>query len=91
MKYLLLFAGILVSFSSRASLIDNLKTDDDVRAFLKQTVAADWKVDPLANDKPTFNEKLAKVKWVKLDLNGDGVTDLLVNGRYLWAIIDAGK
>jgi hypothetical protein len=35
--------------------------------------------------------KFAQTKFIKVDLNGDGLTDLLVNGSYLFAMVDDGK
>ena len=91
MKTLLTFAFILVCFLCRGNAIDNLKTDDDVRAFLKGKINFRDDQDILSNDKASGNDKLGRTKFLKIDLNGDGLTDLVVNGAYLFAVVDDGK
>jgi hypothetical protein len=36
------------------------------------------------------NPKAINFKFIKLDINNDGLTDILINGIYLYAIIDKG-
>ena len=91
MRSLLILAAIFISLSCKGNAIDNLKTDDDVRAFLKTLVKVKIVPDLLATDKDGHNEKLAKTKFLKIDLNNDGLTDLLVNGYYFFAVVDNGK
>jgi hypothetical protein len=91
MKILFAFAFILVCTWCKGNAIDSLKTDDDVRAFLQGRTSHRDDYDILANCKPAANEKLSTVKYLKIDLNSDGLTDMIVNGYYLFAVIDDGK
>jgi hypothetical protein len=91
MKVLFTFLFVLVCALCRGNAIDSLKTDDDVRAFLQGRTANRDDYDILANGKPFSNEKLSTIKYLKIDLNNDGLTDLIVNGSYLFAVVDAGN
>ncbi len=91
MKVLFTFAFILVCTLCRGNAIDSLKTDDDVRAFLKGRTSHRDDYDVLTNCKPAVNEILSTIKYLKIDLNNDGLTDLIVNGYYLFAVVDDGK
>ena len=91
MKIVFMFALILVCTLCRANAIDSLKTDDDVRAFLKGKINFRDDHDILFTDKPSVGGKLAGMKFLKIDLNGDWLTDLIVNGYYLFAVVDDGQ
>jgi len=77
---LLLFSSIC--FGNK---IDDLKTPEDVLKFIKRTFD---KQDRFQTKPRTPNA--IDFKFIKLDLNKDGLTDVLINGTYLYAIIDNG-
>jgi hypothetical protein len=89
MKTFITVVFVLISLSCTGNEIDNLKTIDDVNAFLKSKIF-DKNIsffDKIQHD-PT--SKYDKVRFMKIDLNNDGRTDLLVNGNDLFAVIDDG-
>lgn len=102
MKYLLLPALLLLSgFNCRANTIDALKTDTDVCRFM---ISIDSVLHQRAKEGAHFGllsagdlsdpiaRKLHIRSWEKADLNGDGRTDLVVQGTYVsYAVIDKGN
>jgi hypothetical protein len=78
---------LLILFSSICfgNKIDNLKTPEDVLKFIKKT----FEKQDRFQSKPR-NPKAIDFKFIKLDINKDGLTDILINGIYLYAIIDKG-
>ena len=80
--------SILLFFISSVCLgnkTDDLKTPEDVLRFIKRTF----------DKQDRFHIKTDKTnsidfKYIKLDINKDGLTDILINGIYLYAIIDKG-
>lgn len=91
MKFIFMLVALFIALLCRANAIDSLKTDDDVRIFLKEKIIKRDDGDPLINNKADFGGKFARIKFLKLDLNSDGLTDLLINGKDLFAVVDAGK
>lgn len=89
MKNLILVYLALISFCCKANEIDKLKTLDDVKAFLKHH-AENKKIDYFGASKSNTSTKFNKTKFLKIDLNGDGLTDLIVNGTYLFVVLDNG-
>ena len=82
-----LMAGLFLSISLFCSgnKIDELTTPRDVLQFVKKVIGR--------NDQ--FREKTADsgsvdFSFIKIDLNGDGLTDILINGEHLYAIVDQG-
>jgi len=49
------------------------------------------KIDFFGTEKIDSASGLSQLKYKKIDLNNDGLTDLIVNGTYLFAVIDDGK
>jgi len=76
---------ILISSVCSGNKIDNLKTPEDVLKFIKRTFD---KQDRFQTR--TRNPNAIDFKFIKLDFNKDGLTDILINGIYLYAIIDKG-
>jgi hypothetical protein len=82
---LVLFFFLTVSVS--ANEIDDLKTASDVNQFLK-------KIDPKYADTLMLEEKatpageFGKNTFHKVDLDGNGQTDLIVESKYLFAVTD---
>jgi len=78
--FMLLLLSSVLCFGNK---IDELKTPEDVLKFIKMTL----------NKEESFQAKPKKpgaidFNFIKLDLNKDGMTDILVNGKYLYAVID---
>lgn len=76
----------------RANDIDNLKTKAEVENFLVQKVDTAWSKHNFfesMNDKDTSS--FGKGKFLKLDLDNNGLTDLVINGRYFFAVTDDGN
>ena len=76
---------ILISSICFGNKIDDLKTPEDVLKFIKRT----FDKQDRFQTKPR-NSKAIDFKFIKLDFNNDGLTDILINGIYLYAIIDKG-
>lgn len=93
MKYIKAIVTISLTFIAlccRGNAIDSLKTDKDVEAFLRSK-ASDKKTTYFGENMRDSTSKFAKLHFLKLDLNHDGLTDLLINGIYLFAVIDESK
>src|SRR5688500_16503756 len=75
-----------------ANEIDDLKTFADVTQFLKAKVLPKTFesviLDPV---KANTSTRFGKHSFHKLDLDGNGLTDLVVDGYYFLAVIDQGK
>lgn len=89
MIYLIFILAITIGFVS-GSEIDNLKTNKEVNKFLTENVLKDSHTTVLDESK-TNTSKYGKNKFYKLDLNNDGLTDLIVDGEYFFAVIDKGN
>lgn len=76
---------ILISSVCFGNKIDELKTPEDVLKFVKKTFDKQDRFQPIRR-----NLNAIDFKFIKLDLNKDGLTDILINGIYLYAIIDKG-
>lgn len=76
----------------RANDIDKLKTKEDVQKFLVQHVDTAWaEYDFFGVTDTMDNTPYAKGKFLTLDLNLDGLTDLLINSTYFFAVTDSGN
>jgi hypothetical protein len=77
---------------AKAQDIDSLKTTEDVQTFLEQKVDTAWnKYDFFETTGTKDTSKYGKGNFFKLDLDNNGLTDLLINGKYFFAITDNGK
>jgi hypothetical protein len=87
--FALIFVLALSAFAQASNEIDSLKTASDVNAFLKRFDPED--ADQLALDtKVETASGFGKNTFHKVDINGDGATDLIVEAKYLYAIIWKG-
>lgn len=75
-----------------ANDIDRLKTQQDVEKFLLEKVSPQWK------DKDIFSNKIEgdtsayrKGSFFKIDLDNDSRTDLIINGKPFFVVIDKGN
>jgi len=85
MRALISIFLILISSLCFGNKIDDLKTPEDVLKFVKKTFDKQDRFQTIQR-----NSKAIDFKFIKLDLNKDGLTDILINGIYLYAIIDKG-
>jgi hypothetical protein len=86
-KRFLLLPILFCFFISKANKIDDLRTDEDVMAFIKPILKEKFKIDELdlsfsaqenmACKNLSSNQNLRK--WSKADFNNDGQTDLFLN------------
>jgi len=92
MKYLATLLGLLLlSAFAIANEIDNLQTREDVLQFLRKR--GHKRLDDIfvTDDKIPDTSTFGKSKFFKLDLDQNGLTDLVVNGKYLLAVTDRGN
>jgi len=76
---------------SAASEIDSLKTFKDIENFLVEKVNKDLKKYTIFKDIKRDTSKYCKNSFVKIDLDNNGLNDLVVNGNYFFAVIDEGN
>lgn len=78
--------------STLTNEIDNLETNQDVEKFLVEKVDRDWENGAVFEPQEKEDTSaFGKGKFFKLDLDNNGLTDLVINGKYLFAITDGGK
>ncbi|NOS93260.1 MAG: hypothetical protein HOP30_15175 [Cyclobacteriaceae bacterium] len=88
----LLFIFLASLNCALANDIDNLQTTDDVQKFLEEKVNRKWRKvqffeDILTEESSTYG----KGKFIKIDLDNNGLTDLIINAKYLFAVTDKGN
>lgn len=76
---------LVISSVCFGNKIDDIKTPEDVLKFVKRTFGKQDRFH-IKTDKTNSID----FKYIKLDINKDGLTDILINGIYLYAIIDKG-
>ena len=93
MKKALFIAWLLcIATLASANKIDNLKTIRDVKKFIKNNIRdKEWLNDIFIDRKPVDTSAYGKNKFFKIDLDNNGRTDLVVNGRYILIIMDKGR
>lgn len=74
-----------------ANDIDNLKTIDDVQKFLVAKVNKKWKDYTIIESNPSDTSSFGKGKFFKIDLDNNGLTDIVINGIYFLAVTDNGN
>src|SRR3954465_3607083 len=91
----LLSAIILFIFSihiASANEIDKLKTKAEIQKFLELRVNAQWrKYDCFETKLKPDTSLYAREHFVKLDLDNNGLTDIIIIGKYLFAVTDVGN
>ena len=70
--------------SAQSNAIDQLETEEQVIEFIIQ------KIDSQFKESHYFNQKVdsaiyAQNSFLKLDLDGNGLNDLFIEGRYLFS------
>ena len=84
---ILLFFVILCPLSASAGEIDGLKTASDVNQFLKKVIPK-YAEDLLLDTKEAPKTEFGKNTFHKVDLDGDGASDLIVESKYLFAVTE---
>src|SRR5690606_2880102 len=74
-----------------ANKIDKLQTNSDVVQFLAREVDSLWlRTSPFDPNKAN-NTSFTKAGFIKTDLDSNGLTDLLVYGHNIFAVLDTGS
>ncbi len=76
---------------SFANRIDKLESKTDVIKFLDNKVNWEWKPPVFFEDILVDSLPYGKNNFFKVDLDNNGLTDLIINGRYLFVITDNNK
>jgi len=72
--------------------IDKLKTENDVQEFLIEKVNPEWKFQKFfKNTSEKDSTKYGKNKFFKIDIDKNDLTDLIVNAKYFFAVLDLGN
>ncbi|MBI3220881.1 MAG: hypothetical protein HYZ44_15305 [Bacteroidetes bacterium] len=72
--------------------IEKLEFNAEVQNFLVKKVNRKWKgIDFFEYTGPEDASMYGKVRFVKIDLDNNGLTDLIVNGNYFFAVTDKGN
>jgi hypothetical protein len=88
-SFALLF--LLSTLPAFANDIDQLQTKEDVIKFLVEKINANWKNEELFETNITdTSSAYGKNKFYKLDLDNNGLTDLIVDGNYFFVVTDNG-
>jgi hypothetical protein len=80
----------MAATSCSSNEIDNLQSREEVNTFLRTKIDGGWAEvlsEPATADTATYG----KNNFFKLDLDANGSTDLVVNGRYLYAVTHEGN
>lgn len=89
-----LFLAIIVniiSFVVYSNPIDSIETKEDVLRFLAEKTGIKFKYKQVFDTTIADTGKFGKNKFFKTDIDGNGLTDLLVNGNNLFAVTDIGN
>lgn len=85
MRILFLIDFLFSTVISYANKIDDLKTDEEIARFV-DTLSGFTAVFPRS-----LSPDMSKIRYLKIDIDKDGSTDLLVNDRQIFAIVDIGN
>lgn len=81
---------LLTAASCSSNEIDHLQSPEDVTAFLNAKADRGW-LEVLSESIPADTTTYGENKFFKLDLDANGSTDLLVNGKHLYAVTYQGN
>jgi hypothetical protein len=73
-----------------ANEIDDLKTVEEVNKFLRKNILTRESKGFLKKSKPD-NEQFGKNKFHKIDLDQNGLTDLVIDSDFSFAVVDKGS
>jgi hypothetical protein len=74
-----------------ANEIDNLKTNKEVNKFLSENVLPKDSTIVALDENKANPAPFGKNKFYKLDLDNNGLTDLVIDGKYFLAVSDKGN
>ena len=74
-----------------ANEIDKLKTRKDVKKFLVEKIDTNFKHYSLVPHNKGETSQNVKALFFKIDIDGNGLTDLFINGENCFAILDMGN
>ncbi len=87
MKHALFLLCIMLPLFALSNEIDNLKTNADVVRFLVKKFDKDYKgLSLFCGDKDQDKLQFGNNKFYKLDIDGNGLTDLIVDGYLVFAV-----
>lgn len=93
MKALLILLFTTLTTIAVANEIDKLQTPADVNQFIAEKIDKRYVSEPqLFEATSEYNKEIfGKNKFYKLDINTDGFTDLIIDGRNFYVIVDNGN
>ena len=74
----------------RANVIDQLQTRQDVEKFLVRKVSKEFKDAEIFGARPGRDSAAMPGWFYKIDLDGNGLTDLVINGLQFIVVMDRG-
>lgn len=74
----------------RANVIDQLQTRADVERFLMRKVGRRFKDEVIFGARPGRDSMAMPAWFYKIDLDGNGLTDLVINGLQFIVVMDQG-
>lgn len=74
----------------RANVIDQLQTRQDVEKFLVHKVSKEFKDEAIFGARPGRDSAAMPEWFYKIDLDGNGLTDLVINGLEFIVVMDRG-
>ncbi len=86
MKVIFLIGLLSCSSLVFANKIDDLKTETDIKQFVDEVTGY-----TSAFPKATDSLLLSKIKYVKIDIDKNGLTDLFINDSKIFTIVDIGN
>ena len=90
MRTLFLLFGLAFGAVARANVIDGLQTRQDVERFLARKAGREFKGETIFGSRPGRDSTDMPGWFYKVDLDGDGLTDLVVNGLKFVVVMDRG-
>jgi hypothetical protein len=82
---------VLTTTCCFANEIDKLQSLKEVTTFLRTHTDKYWQQEVFFDSTVIDTSRYGKNRFFKLDLDANGLTDLVVNGKYLFAVTDEGN
>jgi hypothetical protein len=91
MKRVIPYLFLFIPFLSRGNEIDKLKTNKDVEQFITKKVDTSWNYRFPVTDSLGYTTEKTKASFLKIDIDNNGLTDLLIYEKYCFAVLDSGN